>query len=134
MAIKVEIGRQWPLRAVMEFTYADLNNAVVTDDQKAFFDLPPNSIVVGGELIVTSAWVGPTAATLDVGDLASGTRYGANIDLKTAARTALTLTGFKNTAWEQIVTRLSQTVAAATAGAAILMVEYVSIGRVTENT
>lgn len=134
MTVSVDIGRQSILSAIMEFTYADLtSNTVVTDEVTKFFDLPPNSVVIGGELAVTTAWVGPTAATLDVGDGADATRYAANVNLLATGRTALTLTGFKNTAWAAINVRLTQTVAVASAGAARLILNYVTVNRVSEN-
>jgi hypothetical protein len=87
--------------------------------------LPAGATVVGGDIIVATAWATSTAATLNVGDSASGTRYASSVDLKSAARTALTLTGYRGTAPLAIRVALAPTVAAATAGVARVRVEYI---------
>jgi hypothetical protein len=59
-----------------------------------FFELmalPLGAQVIGGELQVEVPFVGPTTATLALGDSVTGALYAAATDLKTAARTALTI-------------------------------------------
>lgn len=94
--------------------------------------LPPNAIVVGGEVTVETAVAGPTAATLSVGDASSATRHANAVDLKTAGRTALTLTGYVNAAGDNLQLRLNTTVAVATAGKVSVRVMYVVRGRTSE--
>jgi hypothetical protein len=92
--------------------------------------LPPNSTVVGGELSVDVALVGPTAATLSLGDSSSATRYASAVSLLSAGRTALTLTGFITDL--NIRGTLSETVAVATAGKVTVRVLYTVLNRSQE--
>jgi len=132
MSVTKVLGHQHVMTAEIAFTYADLGAAVVASlgALQDAYSLPANARVVGGELVVDTAWVGPTAATLDIGDAADPDRYSATpIDLKTAGRTALTLTGFKTTSPTGVQLDPVLTVAAATAGAAWLRVQYVVQGK-----
>ena len=72
-----------------------------------------------------------TSATLKVGDAVDDDRYtGSAIDLKTAGRTALTLTGFVHTASDNLLKALPTLAGtAATAGAARLEFHYYVQGR-----
>jgi hypothetical protein len=93
-------------------------------------NLPPNSVVVGGDLVVETAF--DTASyTMTVGDSGSAGRYLASADKKAAARTALTPTGFVNT--DGLNIRVGITNAdVCTAGKAHLTVEYITVGTVDE--
>lgn len=127
MPVTKNAGRQSPAEAWVDFTFADIPATATVHD---LIDLPPGAIVVGGDLVVTTAWNTATTATLSLGDASAATRYGATLDLKTAGRTALTLTGFTHTATEKAVrgtTAFAGT--AATAGAARLRVAYIVKGR-----
>lgn len=93
--------------------------------------LPPGANVIGGELVVETAVVGPTASTITVGDSGSATRYLGSTDMKTAARTALTLTGYRGTG-ENIRITVANTVAVATAGKVTLRVLYTVQNRLNE--
>lgn len=127
MAITKLSGRQQPIEAWVDFTYADIPTTATVYDA---IDLPVNAIVVGGDLVVTTAWNTATTATLSIGDVTTATRYGTTIDLKTAARTALTITGFTHTAVENLIKATTAFVGtAATAGAARLRVAYIVKGR-----
>ena len=55
-------------------------------------NIPRGAVVFGGEVIVEHAYVGPTAATLSVGIAGTPNALANGVDLKTAGRTALTLT------------------------------------------
>lgn len=94
-------------------------------------NLPEGAVVVGGELIVETAGAGPTAYILSLGDSVSATRYANAVDLKTAARTALSLTGFRTT--ENIRATLAYTVANATAAKVTVRVLYVLPGKSNES-
>ena len=104
-------------------TYTDLPVATI-------LNLPEGAVVVGGEVVVESAYVGPTVATISLGDSVSANRYANAVDLKTAARTALTLTGFR--AAENLRMTLNTTVANATAGKATVRVLFVQQNRANE--
>lgn len=127
MAITLVKGRQSSLWAEVSFTFANLTEATLDNA----VNLPAGSVVIGGELIVTTAWDSATSATGTIGDAASNTRYGTGINMKTAARTALTLTGFRNTVKTPLGIKVTN-VGAPTTGAATLRVEYTIENRAVE--
>jgi hypothetical protein len=141
--LKASRTAQYALWAEFTWNYNDTAVDTVAGTSKTFgstfgdnlvFDcipLPPNATVVGGELVVETAYAGPTAATVSIGDSVSATRYGSTVDMKTAARTALTLTGFRG-AGENIRITQNVTVANATAGKVTLRVAYVVQSRAQE--
>lgn len=120
-------------------TITDINGvtktfgSVYTDAPVAtVINLPEGAVVVGGEAVVETQGVGPTAYTISLGDSASATRYLSAFDLKGAvgARTALTLTGFRTT--ENLRLTMNSTVANATAGKATIRVLFVLAGKANE--
>lgn len=133
--LKATRQAQYPLVAEFTFNFDDTAIDTVSGTEKTFgsvfgqslvfeaLPLPPNANVIGGEIVVETAWATSTAATLSVGDSGSATRYANAVDLKTAARTALTLTGFRG-AGENIRLAVNATVANATAGKATVRVMY----------
>lgn len=141
--LKASRTAQWPLMAEFTFNFDDTAIDTVAGTEKTFgstfgqtlvFDaipLPPNANVIGGEIVVETAYATSTAATISVGDSASTTRYANAVDLKTAARTALTLTGFRG-AGENIRLTVNATVANATAGKATVRVLYTVQNRSNE--
>lgn len=138
MAITKDANRQYPLVAKVEFTYSDLGTAVTASTILEAIDLPANAIVIGGYLCVTTAWVGPTVATVDIGDGSDTDRYSSTpVNLlaigKTALNFATTANPHEYTAPDTIDLDLVQTVAVSTAGAGYLQVEYVIDGRGQEN-
>jgi hypothetical protein len=127
MPITKNSGRQEVIVASVDFTFADIPT---TATAYAAMDIPQNAIVIGGDLTVTTAWNTGTTATLSVGDVTLATRYATTVDLKTAARTALTLAGFTHTNTEKVLNGTTAFVGgAATAGAARLTVQYIVKGR-----
>ncbi len=95
--------------------------------------LPPGAVVVGGELIVDTAFVGPTAATLSLGIAGTLTELASAISLLTAARTALVLTTPEaSSAGQNVRMTLAYTVANATAGHARVRLMYTVDGRAQE--
>ncbi|MGJ3704645.1 hypothetical protein [Variovorax sp. AFSI2.2] len=126
MSLQRKSDRQPRLVAILDIGFAD--PAAYGTAENAI-SLPGNAIVVGGALTVLTAWNSATTATLSLGDATLATRYANAVDLKTAARTALTLTGYKHTVGEWLKALIAQTGAAATAGAARLEVEYIVAGR-----
>lgn len=141
--LKASRTAQYPLAQEFTFNFDDTAVDSVAGTAKTFgstfgqslvfeaLPLPPGATVIGGEVIVETAYVGPTAATISVGDSASATRYANAVDLKTAARTALTLTGFRG-AGENVRLSVNGTVANATAGKATVRVLYTLQGRSNE--
>lgn len=141
--LKASRTAQWPLLQEFTFNFDDTAVDSVAGTTKTFgstfgqslvfeaMPLPPNAVVIGGEVVVETAYAGSTAATLSVGDSGSATRYANAVDLKTAARTALTLTGFRG-AGENLRLAVNTTVANATAGKATVRVLYVIQNRTNE--
>lgn len=132
---------QYPLLATFTFNFDDtavdingveksfgsnFNHAIVAP----IINLPEGAVIVGGELVVETAGAGPTAYTASLGDSSSATRYANAVDLKTAGRTALTLTGFRTS--ENLRLTIASTVANATAGKATVRVLYEIPGKANE--
>jgi hypothetical protein len=109
----------------VEFTYADLGTAVTASSIIEAIDLPAGAIITSGYLNVTTAWVGPTAATVSVGDGGSAARYLGDTSIKATGLTDLVPTGYKYTAADTVDFDLEQTVAVSSAGAAELVVYYI---------
>jgi hypothetical protein len=126
--IKQKSGRQEALTAILSIAFDDVTAYGTAENA---IELPQNAIVIGGDITVTTAWNSATTATFKLGDATDDDRYtGSAIDLKSAGRTALTLTGYKHTVNESLKALIAQTGTAATAGAARLTLTYVVEGRV----
>lgn len=97
-------------------------------------NLPQGSVVVGGELIVEAAGVGPTAYTVAVGHSGSAAAFLAATDLKAVAGTRVALTGLGLQAndGKNVRVTIASTVANASAGKFRLRVNYTTDGRITE--
>ena len=126
MSIKKNAGRQELIVATMLIAFGDPK---AYGTAEAAIDLPGNAIAVGGDVTVSTPWNSATTATLKLGDSVDDDRYtAAAIDLKTAGRTTLTLTGYTHKP-EALKALIAQTGTAATAGAARIAVQYYVIGR-----
>lgn len=127
MAITKNASRQELVTAFVDIGFADIPTTATAYDALA---LPINAVVTGGALVVTTAFNTATSATLSVGDATLATRYATTVDLKTAARTALTLTGFTHSSVESMLKATTALVGTtATAGAVRLEVQYYVKGR-----
>ena len=101
--------------------------------------LPIGAQVIGGDIHIENAYVGPATATVQFGDAVTGALYSAAVDAKTAARTALTLP-LENTdstpggAFTGLDLRMALVLGAgnATAGRVRVRVMYTIDGRVNE--
>lgn len=101
--------------------------------------LPIGAQVIGGDIHIENAYVGPATATVQFGDAVTGAMYSAAVDAKTAARTALTLP-LENTdstpggAFTGLDMRMALVLGAgnATAGRVRVRVMYTIDGRVNE--
>lgn len=141
MALKIKSRTaQYPLVAEFSFAIGDtMVNTAGNSDAFAtvaahVFDiipLPPGAVVVGGSVVTTTAFQGSTAYNVKIGDSGSDNRYLGTTDKTTAALTALVPTGYVGTG-ENIRLTVTPTVAAATAGAITVRVEYIVTGRSNE--
>jgi hypothetical protein len=95
-------------------------------------NLPPNAIVVGGEVVTETAVTGSTAYNITVGDSGVANRYLGTTDRTAAGRTALVPTGFVSDG-ENLRLTVTPTVAASTAGKISVKVMYIQRGRANEN-
>ncbi|WP_353233361.1 hypothetical protein [Diaphorobacter ruginosibacter] len=127
MSIKKNPSRQELIVAHLTIGFADI---AAYGTAEAAFDLPGNAVLVGGDVVVTTAWDSETTATLKLGDAVDDDRYTSTaVNLKTPGRTALTLTGYKHTVAEALNVLAAQTGAAATAGSARITIQYFVEGR-----
>lgn len=93
--------------------------------------MPPNAVVIGGDLTVETASNDSGTSTMSVGDSTTATRYANAVNLKAAARTALTLTGFRSTGADLRITLANQN-GDATQGTYSLRLHYIVSGRSQE--
>lgn len=116
--------RQQVLALAITLTFQDF----VDNDNVIDIDMPVDARLVGGAVTVATVFNGTGTDVLDVGDAGSANRYGNDINLEAAARTALTLTGAKTTAANKL--RLTRVPGGsdATAGTIYLDVLYVIEG------
>jgi exopolysaccharide biosynthesis protein len=127
MPLTKEVARQYPLVAVINVSYAD-----IAAGANIAAELPLGAVITNGSLVVDTAF-NSTTNTISVGDSASATRYSAAVDVKTLARTALTITGFKVTeATKNLLLTYALTGAAAGQGAVRVIIEYVVGGKANE--
>lgn len=133
-------GAQYPLVAEFTFNYDDtmVDTGGALKDFKTVgstvvdaINLPPNAIVVGGEVVTETAVAGATAYNVSVGDAGSATRYLGATDRVAAGRTPLVPTGYVSNGGNIRIT-VAPTVAAATAGKVTVRVQYVVRNRVNE--
>ncbi|NIQ14286.1 MAG: hypothetical protein GTO02_07745 [Candidatus Dadabacteria bacterium] len=98
---------------------------------EAVFDIPANAIIVGGGIVVDTAFNSTTSDVLDLGDGSDDDRYTPTpINLQATGFTAWTVTGFKYTTADTIDLEWTAGAAStATAGSARLWLEYIVDGR-----
>lgn len=98
--------------------------------------LPLGAVVIGGEVIVETQGVGPTAYTVNVGTPTSATAYASAVDLKGATGTGtaftLTTTRLASNSGQNIRIAITSTVANATAGKFRIRVMYTIDNRAQE--
>lgn len=122
-------GHQYPLVAYQEFVLADFVSGTAAPAVK----LPAGAIVIGGEIVITTAFNAGTTNTIDVGDGGDDDRYTSTIiTASSLGRTALTLTGYQYTTADTIDLLATLSGTAATTGAGYLMVMYIVEGRTNE--
>lgn len=97
----------------------DFGTTIASAPVADIIKLPPGTQIAGGDVVVETQGVGPTAYTIDLGVVGATTAFASAFDLKGAvnARTALLLTGLNNTyTGKDIRLTMVDSVAAATAG------------------
>ena len=138
--LKAARTAQYVKSASFSFNWDDdmINASGVSDNFKTvashafdIINIPEGAIVVGGDVVTTTAFTGSTAYNVIVGDSGSTNRYLGTTDKTTAARTALVPTGYVSTGQNLRIT-VTPTVAAATAGAITVRVEYIIPGCANE--
>lgn len=138
--LKASRSAQWPLSAEFVFNFDDtmINTSGVSDGFASVathvFDvipLPPNAVVLSGEVVTETAATGPTAYNISVGDSGSATRYLGATDRVAAGRTALVPTGYVS-AGENLRITVQPTVAPATTGKFSVKITYMVRGRSNE--
>ena len=129
MSITKDPGRQFPLVAVVRFTYADLESGV----DLGAVDLPGGAIRMGGELVIETAFNSATSDTISVGDAGGNDAALAATDVTSAGTTALTgFSGEIQSTPETLTLTWTGTGAAPTAGSGYLRVTYGIEGRATD--
>lgn len=130
MSITKNSGRQYPLVEKVAIGHADLTSGSAVEA----IDLPPNATVIGGEFVVETVWDSATSDVADIGDGVDDDRYtSSQIDLQSAGRTALTLTGYKYTGKDTIDITWTGVGGSLTQGSAYLLIQYVIDDRANEN-
>lgn len=126
MAITKNTARQELIVAYVDVALADLTSGTAFNA----IDLPANAVVVGGDVVVTTAFNSGTSDVIIVGDVTTTNRYVASTTIAAAGRIAVVPTGFTVTTTQPSV-RLTWTAVgtAATTGALRLMVTYYVKGR-----
>lgn len=139
--LKMNRGAQRALEGQFDATVADTmrnsagNVVSLNTSGTTAYDiiaLPTGAVVLGGMLVVDTAFNTTGTATISLGDSGSATRYLGATNLKSAATTALTGVGVKNAAGLPLRATIALADAAATAGAFRIMVRYLIDGRVEE--
>lgn len=146
MALKrAQRGNQWLKMSEFIFAYNDTGIDAVTGATKGFGTtfgenlvldtnlLPVGAVIDHGELIVETAWVGPTVATVAIA-LSDGTALLAATSLLATGITAFTGRGFPQTqAGANVRGTMATTVANATAGKARIRVFWTNDFKADEN-
>lgn len=131
MSLVRDNGRLRIRTARVDFTFASFSDAGVTIGSVnaghvvTCFQMPAGSIVIGGEVVITTAFTTTDTSTIAVGDVTTADRYLAATDIEVAARTALVPTGFVITTTQPTIQFTMAVVTSAnTAGAGYLRIEY----------
>ena len=126
MAITKNAGRQEAIVAYVDIALADLSTGV---DYTAI-NLPIDAVIIGGDIVATTAFDSTSTDVVDVGDSASENRYLNDGSVHTAIRTALVPTGYTTLATTRAVTvRWVSGGGTPTVGAFRLTVEYFVLDR-----
>jgi hypothetical protein len=128
-------ARQKGLSAIIEVSQSELATGVAV----VALDLPQGATIVGGYVIIDTAFDSVTSDSIDVGfttpnDTDDPNAYTASpADGQALGATALTVTGREALAEEQITITNTAVGTEGTAGQARVVIEYVEAGRHDEN-
>lgn len=126
MSITKNSGRQELIVAYVDINMSDLASTV----DAVAMNLPVNAVIVGGDIVATTAFDSTSTDVIDVGDSASENRYLNDGSVHTAIRTALVPTGFLTTAANRAITvRWVSGGGSPSVGAFRLTVEYFVLER-----
>ncbi len=128
MAITKDFNRQDLTVATVDIKLADLTSGVASN---VAMDLPPNSVVDSGTLVVTEAFNSTLSDVIDVGDATTGNRYLAGGNIQATGLVALVPTGFIGTG-EGLVVKWTSGGGTPTTGKLRLVVKYYILGRSEE--
>ena len=132
MALTKKAGRQAPLVATCDFTFADL----VSGAYAAMIDLPVNARVIGGDLCLTTIFNSGTDDKFSIGDkvgaaAATAATFAAqSADITATGRAAVVVPiGKVMTSNGSVGIVWTATGGAATAGVGVLTIQYIIEGR-----
>lgn len=123
--LNLDVGRQTVLFASISIAFDQIADTAVAVQA---IGLPYGAQIIGGDVIVDTAFNPGTSLALAVGDKVTAGRYAAAVDLKTAGRTPLGITGYVSDGGDIFVTP-TLVGAAPTAGSLRISVQYVIKGR-----
>ena len=129
MTIRKSEARQWPLSDVVRFTLDDLTSGVAVD----LAALLPNETIVGGAVVIETAFDSVTSDTITVGDEDDDDRYIAGLDGQAAGRTAFTLTGHMYNGSNTLTLTWTEAGGGAAAGEGYVEFTVLREGRQSEN-
>lgn len=122
-------GRQYPLVAIQDFTYAQLTSGSAVGAIK----LPYGARVLGGYIMITTTFDSGDSDSIDIGDGGDADRYSSTIiDAQSDTFVALTPTGYEYTTTDWVDLTWTGAGTAITAGAGTLVVLYTIDGRANE--
>ena len=137
--LKSTRNAQWVLNAAFTWNFDDTMIDAVTGVSGTFasaaahtvdvIGLPPNAVIIGGQLVVTTAFNGSTYPVV-VGDSTTADRYLTTADRKAAALVPLVPTGYVGIG-ENLRLTITPT-GSTTAGVATVRIQYVVVGRANE--
>lgn len=126
MAITTNVNRQQSRWASVDVSYSALTSGAAADAIK----LPVGATIVGGAVVVNTAFNSATSDALVVGDSASANRYKTSFSIAATGRTALVPTGYLTLSTTRVVQVTWTGVSTApSAGSFRLEVEYIVPGR-----
>jgi hypothetical protein len=124
-AVARSSARQHVISAYLDITYLNF----VSGTDAAAIELPQGAVVVGGDVVVDTAWNSATSDVISVGDPVTYNRYLSAQSIAAAARTAIVPTGYIYIAPTLISVRWVGAGTAPSAGAGRVRVDYIVRGR-----
>jgi hypothetical protein len=115
-------GRQEVVSAYVDIALGDLVSGAATE----IIDLPVGAQIVGGDVVVDTAFNSGTSDVIVVGDALVANRYLGSTSIAAAARTALVPTGYRTLATSnKVKATITSVGTAATTGQLRVRVDYI---------